>query len=48
MRPSAFKPRRSYAPMAEATRRKLSDAGLCELLIKGALGRRPIAFAPGP
>ncbi|VXC61832.1 conserved hypothetical protein [Oceanicaulis sp. 350] len=26
---------------------ELSDAGLCELLIKGALGRRPIAFAPG-
>ena len=26
---------------------RLSDPRLCELLIKGALGRRPIAFAPG-
>lgn len=26
---------------------RLSDPRLCELLIRGALGRRPIAFAPG-
>ncbi len=31
----------------ESYEASLSDPRLCELLIKGALGRRPIAFAPG-
>ena len=31
----------------ESYEARLSDPRLCELLIKGALGRRPIAFAPG-
>jgi hypothetical protein len=31
----------------ESYQAEYTDADLCELLIRGALGRRPIAFAPG-